>query len=52
MCKAVGQGFDAVTSCVSEPLCVKGLAGKACASPECNEADTKCDGAAGQTRCH
>ena len=45
VCQADGQGFDAVMSCVSEPLCVKGLAGKACASPECNEADTKCDGA-------
>lgn len=45
VCQSDGQGFDAISVCVSPALCVKGLQSKACADPVCNAADTKCDGA-------
>lgn len=45
VCQLDGQGFDAVSVCVSQALCVKGLPSQACAAPVCDAADTKCEGA-------
>lgn len=45
VCQPDGQGFDAVSVCVSEALCVIGLESHACAAPLCHPADTRCEGA-------